>query len=51
MVCFLAYILFQMFYYRNLRRPLPRERSLLFVTHTSLESLEQMLPSFIFPAS
>jgi len=43
LICCLAYILFQMFYYRNLKRPLPHRGSLQFVTHTLLESLEEML--------
>jgi len=43
LVCFLAYTLFQMFYYRNLKLPFSRRGSLQFVTHTLLESLHEML--------
>ena len=43
LVCFLAYTLFQMFYYRNLKLPFSRRVSLQFVTHTLLESLHEML--------
>jgi len=43
LVCCLAYTLFQMFYYRNLKIPLSDRGSLQFVTHTLLESLQEML--------
>jgi hypothetical protein len=43
LVCFVAYTLFQMFYYRNLKIPLSRRGSMQFVTHTLLENLHEML--------
>lgn len=43
LVCFIAYTLFQMFYYRNLKLPLSRRGSMQFVTHTLLENLHEML--------
>lgn len=43
LICFLAYILFQMFYYRNLKHPFPHRGSLQFVTYTLLESIEELL--------
>jgi hypothetical protein len=43
LVCFLAYTLFQMFYYRNLKIPLSRRGSLQFVTYLLFESLYEML--------
>jgi hypothetical protein len=48
LICYLAYIPFQMFYYRNLKRPLSRRRSLQFVTYTLLEGKEKMLQSRLY---
>ncbi|MFQ6094338.1 MAG: transposase [bacterium] len=43
LICCLAYTLFQMFYWRNLKLPLPRRGSMQFVTYTLLESLPEIL--------
>lgn len=48
LICFLAYIFFQMFYYRNLKYPLPRRGSLQFVAYTLLEDLQEMLKNCIY---
>jgi hypothetical protein len=43
LVCCLAYTLFQMFYYRNLKIPPCRRGSMQFVTYTLVQSLHEML--------
>ena len=43
LVCFVAYTLFQMFYYRNLKIPLSRQGSMQYVTQILLQSLHEML--------
>ncbi len=51
LVCCLAYTLFQMFSYRNLKTPLPGRGSMEFVTYALVESLHEMLehPSHLKP--
>lgn len=43
LICFVAYTLFQMFYYRNLKIPLSRRGSMHYVTQMFLQSLHEML--------
>lgn len=43
LICFIAYLLFQMFYYRNLKYPFPRRGSLQFIALIFLESLKEIL--------
>lgn len=43
LVCFVAYILFQMFYHRNLKIPHPRRGSMRYVSELLLQSLHEML--------
>lgn len=43
LVCFVAYTLFQMFYYRNLKIPLSRRGSMHYVTQMFVQNLHEML--------
>lgn len=43
LVCFVAYTLFQMFYHRNLKIPLPHRGSMKYVTQMLLQSLYELL--------
>ncbi|MBW2122239.1 MAG: transposase [Deltaproteobacteria bacterium] len=43
LICFVAYMLFQMFYYRNLKIPLSRRGSMHYVSQMFVQSLHEML--------